>query len=159
MKVSIELTYVTVPSVLVTITGRRIYTCNTFLITKYQSSGLSGVKRWLSADRVLALDLLLLPIHIEYSHWCLVAVEVPSRRLLLYDSLDYGQKCLGVVKKFLCDLTGIFAWTESGRAACWKQHNNYDCGVHVLRTAYLLNRGQSDAIAVESKKGYLQISS
>ena len=91
-------------------------------------------------------ELLLVPLHINESHWALVAVDFLTKRMLYYDSMGCGsgKKYFNAI---MCYLTAEFksagqpldftTWTEkpNGMPGIPLQLNAYDCGVFLCRVS------------------------
>lgn len=132
------------------------YVFNTFILVQYGHNGYDGVRRWLKRIHLADVDRLLFPINLGDQHWCLGFADIKMKTLRLYDSLNVGsgatppRKRLKPVMRFLKDALDIptKAWVVDTHVRCWQQQNNYDCGVHVCRTAYLLCTGNASSIDI-----------
>jgi len=131
--------------------GANTYCFSTYFYPKYRANGLEGVRRWSHDVDLQSKDMLLFPIHLHGNHWSLVVVRLPSRTIYYYDSLDFGGKApMQTIKKYLIERLQVKGLTVEAKPKCWRQHNPYDCGVHLCRTAFLLAIGESASIYVES---------
>ncbi|GBF94700.1 hypothetical protein Rsub_07436 [Raphidocelis subcapitata] len=95
-----------------------------------------------------AVQGIVIPVHHE-QHWVLIAVDLPARRITLFDSLPtfemdreahltYAQGCVTtwVDASFPDDpITRDKPWTRKVRSADPPQQNGYDCGVWILEVA------------------------
>ena len=61
--------------------GRRhkIHIMTTFFYTKLSRSGYTGVERWLRRVDWRRIKLLLVPVHVNMSHWALAAVNFRTK--------------------------------------------------------------------------------
>jgi sentrin-specific protease 1 len=75
---------------------RKVWCCKSFLMTKLETDGYKGVKRWSKRAKLLnttsIFDLLrmVVPVNIANSHWTSVQVDLPGKRVLYYDSMGGG---------------------------------------------------------------------
>ena len=113
------------------------------------------VRRWTKKVDVFARDLLIVPIHCHGNHWALAVVNLRDKRFEYFDSLRGSPGAtLKNLRRWLEDEHqhkknapfDASAFSE----VVWKhgtpeQHNGYDCGVFMTRTAdYIARDGRLD---------------
>ena len=125
-----------------------VYVFNTSFFPAYTSNGYEHVRSWNGFADIFSKRLLLFPIRITLGkdrvHWSLAVAEVPTKRLLYFDSVyDDGQEYLAELENYLNSehkaRKGAEKWFELRHfpSAIPKQekNKNYDCGVFVLQYA------------------------
>lgn len=120
-----------------------IYCFNTFFIPKLASSGYMGVKRWVRNVDLYSRKLIIWPVHVGTSHWCLAVAEMTSKTLWFFDSLySTGERFLKLLNGFLMQSKmekHPQAETPLFKLRCHpnvpKQANGYDCGVFTISFA------------------------
>ena len=81
----------------------KVYAFNTFFYPKVKESGQSAVKLWTRRVDVLAVDYILVPVHLGV-HWCLAVIDFKKKQIQYYDSMGgNNQGCLNVLRQYLCD--------------------------------------------------------
>ena len=120
-----------------------IYCFNTFFIPKLASSGYFGVKRWVRNIDLFSRKLLIWPVHVGTTHWCLAIAEMTTRKLWYFDSLySSGERFLKLLNGFLVQ-NRMEKYpqpeTPSFNFCCHsnvpRQANGYDCGVFTISFA------------------------
>ncbi|GBE61518.1 Ulp1 protease C-terminal catalytic domain-containing protein [Babesia ovata] len=120
----------------------------------------SAVSRWTSRRKldVFAIDLLLIPVHVHKSHWCLGVVDMrpQSRRIMIFDSLGgYHSLFFRNMRRWLQDehlnkkkvpIEDINEWEHSPAYAAEvgapRQNNGHDCGVFLCLYAECISVGK-----------------
>lgn len=124
----------------------------------------AGVRRWTrrAGVDVLKLDLVLIPVHVDDTHWVLVAVDLRTKELIYFDSLGkkgcktrLAGEVLENLAKWLVDEVedkhgeeaakqlGVEQWnTVYNPSYAPKQLDCGSCGVFVLYTADYLAMGK-----------------
>lgn len=64
----------------------KVHYFNSFFFQQLVTKGYEGVRRWTKKVDLFSKTLLLVPIHLEDIHWCLMAADIASKRIDLYDS-------------------------------------------------------------------------
>jgi Ulp1 family protease len=87
---------------------RLVWCCKSFLMTKMDSDGYKGVKRWSkkaklnSNHSVFELYRLVLPVNISNSHWTSVHINFLTKEIIYYDSMGgSGEKWLRLAHSYL----------------------------------------------------------
>lgn len=129
----------------------KVYAFNTFFYPKVVSGGQSAVKRWTRRVDVLAVDYILVPVHLGM-HWCLAVINFKKKDIQYYDSMGGNNlQCLNALKKYLCDeskdkkntdfdLTG---WKTTVVKDIPQQMNGSDCGMFACKFAEYITREAS----------------
>jgi hypothetical protein len=122
-----------------------IYCFNTFFIPKLASSGYTGVSRWVRNVDLFAKKLLIWPVHVGTTHWCLAVAEMATRTLWFFDSLySSGEKYLKLLQNFLLQFKSerqanqvdhFFSFKFRCHSDFPKQANGFDCGVFAISFA------------------------
>ncbi|VDO03022.1 unnamed protein product [Rodentolepis nana] len=146
----------------------KVYTFNSFFYERLCSVGYEGVKRWAKVD-IFSQDLVLLPIHHENSHWCLIVthllkrtsmeefyrkwcIDFRKKTISYYDSLhDRNDECLKRIMGYLVEESAKTQKMSQEDESSWQmvnmedriplQTNTWDCGVFAVTTAEFLSRG------------------
>lgn len=99
---------------------------------------------YFATANVLSYDWLFVPMHLQDSHWALIAVDVHSRQITYLDSLGCrGAEYLANIKRFLQDsemriskLEVATEWNLLDRGkSVPQQQNAYDCGPYMCKLA------------------------
>ncbi|XP_053402900.1 sentrin-specific protease 1-like [Mercenaria mercenaria] len=86
----------------------KVYAFNTYFYPKMMSGGHSAVKTWTRRVDVLAVDYILIPVHLG-KHWCLAVINFKKKDIQYYDSLGgINQNAYVVGNKILVYLTLSF---------------------------------------------------
>ncbi|VDN97170.1 unnamed protein product [Rodentolepis nana] len=144
----------------------KVYTFNSFFYERLCSDGYEGVKRWAKVD-IFSQDLVLLPIHHENSHWCLICIDFRKKTISYYDSLhDRNDECLQRIMGYLVEESAKKQKMSQEDESSWQmvnmedkiplQKNTWDCGVFAVTTAEFLSRG-ADLIFDQVPQGNLQL--
>lgn len=143
----------------------RVHVWNTFFFARLTQGpagfDYGGVRRWTTAAGVdvSALDLLLVPVNLDASHWVLAVADLRGRRFAYLDSMHGpdSSRVIPTLRRWLgaevaarsgLDAEvglGLGAWpvtvNEWGGAPIPRQRDGGSCGVFVLKTAEHLERG------------------
>ncbi|CAD7085464.1 unnamed protein product [Hermetia illucens] len=65
----------------------KVHTMSTFFAERLLQSGYEGVKRWTRKINIFSFDLILIPIHVDQSHWCLATINFKEKALKYYNSM------------------------------------------------------------------------
>ena len=114
-------------------------------------SDFAGVERWTRGVDIFSCRLVLVPINVDNVHWCLLVVELASKRIRYYDSMGgSGGNYLAAMHEYLCDehMAKKGAPLDGG---AWqlvhttddtpRQTNGFDCGVFATFCAHYLAHG------------------
>jgi hypothetical protein len=120
-----------------------------------RSYNYDGVKRWHKDVDIFELDRLFIPVNQEQAHWTFMLVEIQSREIYYFDSMEdggrYKDKCVETVTKFLQDewrdkkgKISKFKWKvgKSKFGSVPQQENGIDCGVFACAFAESISRGR-----------------
>lgn len=128
----------------------RVYAFNTFFFPKLLNGGHAALKRWTRNIDLFSFDILLVPLHASM-HWCLAVVDLRTRHLAYYDSLNtavYDQTgCLELLQQYLEDESQH----KRNHGLDWenwtlkimdvpRQENCSDCGVFTCQYAECISR-------------------
>jgi len=118
-----------------------------------------GVRRWGAGVRLdlSAVDVILVPINVDGSHWVLVQVNVQDQFFLFYDPFGTkdNQGYVNAVRRWLIDELratvgqgavaewAVDKWEVSEDADLPRQTDSGSCGVFVLIVAYYLSLGKA----------------
>ncbi|CDR95268.1 ulp1 protease family, C-terminal catalytic domain containing protein, putative [Babesia bigemina] len=120
----------------------------------------SAVSRWTTRRKVdvFAIDLLLIPIHVHNSHWCLGVVDMRprSRRIMVFDSLSgHHRLFFRNMSRWLQDehlnkkkvpIEDIDEWKHNhiyaAEGGAPRQNNGHDCGVFLCLYAECISVGK-----------------
>ena len=90
-------------------------------------------------------DIVLIPVHVTFNHWAMVAIYTTHHMIAYYDSLPHdGKLILGVVEAFMIDEAKRrdsehknIGWVtqQSNPALVPQQQNTFDCGMFALMFA------------------------
>uniref|UniRef100_UPI00398F0BCD sentrin-specific protease 5-like isoform X2 n=1 Tax=Pristiophorus japonicus TaxID=55135 RepID=UPI00398F0BCD len=79
----------------------KVHFFNSFFYKQLQTKGYNGVKRWTKKVDLFSKALLLIPIHLEI-HWSLLTVDLPNRKICLYDSQGiHFNSCVQNILRYL----------------------------------------------------------
>eukprot|EP00729_Bicosta_minor_P001597 gene1597-28505_t len=126
-----------------------VHAFSTFFYNKLKGHGIDGVKRWTKKVKLFQKEMLLIPLHINGTHWVLVAVNLKDKTFGYYDSLGgSGGSYISAIKTYLHEeakLRGVkwdkSEWKSNPRVSPLPQQLNlYDCGVFLCRFADRLSR-------------------
>ena len=101
-------------------------------------------------------DVVLFPIYVSKSHWCLAAADLRGKDLAYYDSLGgHDNGCLHLLAQYLYDEAqakgkqpiAVDEWAFRVPGDVPEQHNGHDCGMFMLTNAAFLQRGLKPAFA------------
>ncbi|VUZ52975.1 unnamed protein product, partial [Hymenolepis diminuta] len=123
----------------------KVYALSSFFYKKLCDAGYSGVRRWAKVD-IFSQDLVLIPIHHENNHWCLICIDFRVKTISYYDSLHgRNNQCLRRILEYVdaesrekrkMPLEDIQSWKKQNMAnRIPSQENSWDCGVFVSTTA------------------------
>ncbi|ESP00184.1 hypothetical protein LOTGIDRAFT_201054 [Lottia gigantea] len=127
----------------------KVHAFNTFFYPKLMGAGHSAVRRWTKRVDVLAVDYILIPVHLGM-HWCLAIIDFRNKCIKYYDSMGgNNNKCLNALRQYLCeesldkkkqqfDLSG---WTSVNVKDIPQQMNGSDCGMFACKYAEYITRG------------------
>lgn len=78
---------------------KRCYAFSTFFYPKLAKEGYSqSLKRWTRKVDLFAHDLILIPVHLGL-HWTLAVIDISSREIRYYDSMNgHNNECLKLLK-------------------------------------------------------------
>jgi len=82
----------------------------------------------------------------EARHWALVVADTRERKLVYLDSIPGGHLPADYLRAIQYNYPACAGWPVQNRAFS-RQTNAYDCGVHVLHTAFCYSMG------FESRRG------
>lgn len=143
----------------------RVHVWNTFFFARLTQGpagfDYAGVRRWPTAAGldVSALDLLLVPVNLDASHWVLAVADLRARRFAYLDSMHGpdSSHVIPTLRRWLgaevaarsgldAELAlGLGAWpvavNEWAGTPIPRQRDGGSCGVFVLKTAEHLERG------------------
>ncbi|KAI0212275.1 Sentrin-specific protease 1 [Lamellibrachia satsuma] len=81
-------------------TGFKVHAFNTFFYPKIMSAGHAGVRRWTRKIDALAVDFILIPVHLGM-HWCLAVVDFSKKEIRYFDSMGGNNNaCLNTLKYY-----------------------------------------------------------
>jgi Ulp1 family protease len=128
--------------------GNGVWIMSSFLITRFRSFGHQGVANWAKKQGLNFCDgsiaQVIFPINItEPHHWVLLMVDLKSRIIFVFDSLDMRDKLrasIADVKNYLneeqkaqgCERKDPFTYFHCNAP---QQHNGYDCGLYMMLCA------------------------
>ncbi|XP_067897783.1 sentrin-specific protease 5-like [Heterodontus francisci] len=127
----------------------KVHFFNSFFYKQLQTKGYNGVKRWTKKVDLFSKALLLIPIHLEI-HWSLLTVDLPNRKICLYDSQGiHFNSCVQNILKYLKTEAGernrpafLEGWKAFATTCIPQQKNDSDCGVFVLQYCKCLALGR-----------------
>ncbi|XP_072111218.1 sentrin-specific protease 5 [Mobula birostris] len=127
----------------------KVHFFNSFFYKQLQTKGYNGVKRWTKKVDLFSKSLLLIPIHLEI-HWSLLTVDLPNRKICLYDSQGiHFNSCVQNILKYLKTEAGerncptfLEGWKAFATTCIPQQKNDSDCGVFVLQYCKCLALGR-----------------
>ncbi|GCB70967.1 hypothetical protein scyTo_0010894, partial [Scyliorhinus torazame] len=127
----------------------KVHFFNSFFYKQLQTKGYNGVKRWTKKVDLFSKALLLIPIHLEI-HWSLLTVDLPNRKICLYDSQGiHFNSCVQNILRYLKTEAGernlpafLEGWKAFATTCIPQQKNDSDCGVFVLQYCKCLARGR-----------------
>ncbi|XP_032887947.1 sentrin-specific protease 5 [Amblyraja radiata] len=127
----------------------KVHFFNSFFYKQLQTKGYNGVKRWTKKVDLFSKALLLIPIHLEI-HWSLLTVDLPNRKIWLYDSQGiHFNSCVQNILKYLKTEAGerncptfLEGWKAFATMCIPQQKNDSDCGVFVLQYCKCLALGR-----------------
>ncbi|KQS43869.1 uncharacterized protein Dere_GG26810 [Drosophila erecta] len=129
-----------------------VYAMNTFFVPRLLQSGFDGVKRWTRKVNLFSKDIILVPVHHNGVHWCLVIIDLRAKTMLYYNSSGGGNpRLMGALEKYLrmesldkreqpLDTSGFRI--EHAQDVP-QQDNMDDCGVFTCMFAEYLTRDAS----------------
>ncbi|XP_062337901.1 sentrin-specific protease 5-like [Osmerus eperlanus] len=128
---------------------QKVHFLNSFFHRQLMTKGYEGVRRWTKKVDLFSKTLLLVPIHLEI-HWCLVTVDIASKRINLYDSQgikfkEVAQNILKYIKTEAMEKKQTAfqsGWTVFVNEGIPQQTNENDCGVFVLEYCRCLVLGK-----------------
>ncbi|XP_045185319.2 sentrin-specific protease 1-like isoform X2 [Mercenaria mercenaria] len=129
----------------------KVYAFNTFFYPKVMSGGQAAVKRWTRRVDVLAVDYILIPVHLGM-HWCLAVINFKKKDIQYYDSMGgNNQKCLNALRQYLCDESldkkktefNLNGWNSTIVKDIPQQMNGSDCGMFACKYAEYITREAS----------------
>ncbi|XP_032573885.1 sentrin-specific protease 2 [Drosophila sechellia] len=121
-----------------------VYAMSTFFVPRLLQSGFDGVKRWTRTVDLFSKDIILVPVHYNGVHWCLVIIDLPAKTMLYYNSRGRGNpKLMRALVNYLqmesTDKRGLLLDTSDFRIEdaqnVPQQGNTNDCGVFVCMFA------------------------
>ncbi|XP_069753340.1 sentrin-specific protease 5 isoform X2 [Narcine bancroftii] len=127
----------------------QVHFFNSFFYKQLQTKGYNGVKRWTKKVDLFNKALLLIPIHLEI-HWSLLTVDLPNRKICLYDSQGiHFNSCVQNILRYLKTEAGernlptfLEGWKAFATTCIPQQKNDSDCGVFVLQYCKCLALGR-----------------
>ncbi|XP_078062458.1 sentrin-specific protease 5 [Mustelus asterias] len=127
----------------------KVHFFNSFFYKQLQTKGYNGVKRWTKKVDLFSKALLLIPIHLEI-HWSLLTVDLPNRKICLYDSQGiHFNSCVQNILRYLKTEAGernlpafLEGWKAFATTCIPQQKNDSDCGVFVLQYCKCLALGR-----------------
>jgi len=126
----------------------KVHVFNTFFYPKIMKTGHAGVKRWTRKVDIFAVDVILVPVHLEM-HWCLAVIDFKNKEIVYYDSLKGNNpSCIQGLKKYLADESmdkkkkpfDFEGWNELMPKDIPEQMNGCDCGVFMSKYAEYKSR-------------------
>ncbi|KAL4221969.1 SUMO1 sentrin specific peptidase 1 [Mactra antiquata] len=135
----------------------KVYAFNTFFYPKIMNGGQPSVKRWTRRVDVLAVDYILIPVHLGM-HWCLAVINFKKKDIQYYDSMGGSNtQCLSALKKYLCDESldkkkkefDLEGWKSTIVKDIPQQMNGSDCGMFACKYAEYITRESSISFSQE----------
>jgi len=128
-----------------------------------KSRGHAAVASWTSNMNLFENDLVLFPMHVDFSHWVLAVADFRSKTITSYDSMGNTHQA---------SLEAILAYLDSEHKAtkglklkgfwmcqaadCPQQENTADCGVFLCRIAESLTREAGSGTFTQADMPYLR---
>ncbi|XP_007897195.2 sentrin-specific protease 5 [Callorhinchus milii] len=127
----------------------KVHFFNSFFYKQLQTKGYNAVKRWTKKVDLFSKALLLIPVHLEI-HWSLLTVDLPNRKICLYDSQGiHFNSCVQNILRYLKTEAGerncpefLEGWKAFATMCIPQQKNDSDCGVFVLQYCKCLALGR-----------------
>ena len=128
----------------------RIYTCIAQVFSRTKDRGVRHTRWWVKEDLRMK-DLILFPIHnYEMAHWSLIAVEISTKTVNYFDSLERERifsMAPKTIKEFMenhyKDRGETVTFRIKRRKDAPLQENGYDCGVFLCQYAERIARKSS----------------
>lgn len=126
-----------------------VYAMNTFFLPKLLQCGYAGVKRWTQNVNIFSYKMILIPVHVDNSHWCMAVIDFRDESIRYYNSYRHSNSAVMValeryLKDEYWDLKGkplmMKHWRIENMKNSPRQRNNYDCGVFSCMVAEYLSR-------------------
>ncbi|KAH3692800.1 sentrin-specific protease 1-like [Dreissena polymorpha] len=126
----------------------KVHAFNTFFYPKISQGGQQSVRRWTKTVDVLAVDYIIVPVHLGM-HWCLAVINFKKKEIQYYDSMGgTNQKCLNLLKTYLCDESkekkkkdfDLNGWNTVTMKDIPQQMNGSDCGMFTCKFADYITR-------------------
>ncbi|CEO95939.1 hypothetical protein PBRA_004629 [Plasmodiophora brassicae] len=128
---------------------------NSFFYAKLAPDGqyrYANVARWTKRKRVdiFAVDLVMFPVHVGESHWCLGVIDMMNKQIAYYDSLGGDNRAFFAnARRYVADEHAdkkgspldTSVWTDVLPGSVPRQNNGCDCGVFTLKFADFLSDG------------------
>uniref|UniRef100_A0A1A9W530 Ubiquitin-like protease family profile domain-containing protein n=1 Tax=Glossina brevipalpis TaxID=37001 RepID=A0A1A9W530_9MUSC len=126
-----------------------VYAMSTAFLLRLRLSGYDSVKRWTRKEDIFSKDILLIPINVAGTHWCIAIVQIKNHTIKCYDSMGLSNpSILKDLKQYLkkeaidkCKEPIHFTLESVSNTP--RQINDSDCGVISCIIAEYVTRNKS----------------
>lgn len=127
----------------------KIYCTDTFFY-EYLIAPDRYARRYTKIDNMSEKDMIVIPVHVDKTHWCLSIVHMKNKTIQYYDSYEGKQHYDALGDKILLQLVNYLKgrevytedWSSQRVRNIPQQSNKCDCGVFCCMYAEFITRNQ-----------------